>query len=191
MRAEVVMRLDRIAVDGALCALIACELVIATGCARGETNEDRSTIGAAARDGADGGVEGNESSGEEGNAGDGDSEEDMGGGGAAAEPSFGDVYAILAASCGGGSNGCHITGMAAELAMPDEAAAHDALVGTPSRKCDGELLVAPGDAEQSLLVTVLLGGAECVKAMPLGRDPLEEEDVETIRRWIEAGAERD
>jgi hypothetical protein len=173
--------------DGALCAVIACELMI-TGCAWGETNEDTATIGAAARDKADGGVEEDESGGEEGTAGDGDSEEGMGGGGAAAEPSFGDVYGILAASCGGGNNGCHITGMAAELAMPDEAAAHDALVGTPSRKCDGELLVAPGDAEQSLLLTVLQGGADCVKAMPLGRDPLAEEDIETIRRWIDAGA---
>jgi hypothetical protein len=72
--------------------------------------------------------------------------------------------------------------------MPDEAAAYDALVGTPSRKCDSELLVAPGDAEQSLLLTVLQGGADCVKAMPLGRDPLAEEAIETIRMWIDAGA---
>jgi hypothetical protein len=186
------MRLGRVAVDGALCALIACELVI-TGCATGDADGEDTlpSTGAAARGAADGGVEGDESSGEEGSAGDGDSEEGMGGGDAAADPSFGDVYAILAASCGGGNNGCHITGMAAELAMPDEAAAHGALVGAPSRKCAGELLVAPGDAEQSLLVTVLQGGADCVKAMPLGRDPLDDAAIETIRRWIDAGAEED
>lgn len=186
------MKLDRVVVHGALCTLIACRIVLAAGCGAGEPEDDSgalpATMAGAAHGAAGEGVHGDEDSDEEGASGDGDSEEAMGGEHAAAEPTFGEVYGILAATCGGGQSGCHVGGMSAELALPDADAAYAALVGVASRRCDGELLVAPGDPDQSLLVTVLEGDTECVKAMPLNRDPLSAADVETIRDWIAAGA---
>lgn len=189
------MKLDRVVLRGALYAMMAGRLALVAGCASGQDVDDPdmlpATIGAAARGTAGGGVEEDEGSHEAGDPGDGEPEEDMDDGHAAAEPSFGDVYGILSVSCGGGQSGCHIDGMSAGLAMPDAAAAHAALVGVASGKCPGELLVAPGAADESVLVTVLEGGADCVKAMPLGRDPLGEEQIATIRAWIDAGAHND
>ena len=187
------MKLDRMVVQSALSALIVCRALLTAGCAAEQNDPETlpGTIGAAAQNAAGRGVEEDEGTSEEGTAGDGESETGVGGGDATAEPSFGEVYEILAASCGGGRNGCHVTGMAAGLAMPDATAAHAALVGAASAKCAGELLVAPGDADQSVLVTVLEGGSDCVNAMPLGRDPLSEEDIATIRGWIDAGANAD
>lgn len=190
------MKQDRVVVHCALMAVIACRVVLVAGCTA-EQNDPYmtpATIGAAAQgEAGSGGVEEDEDEGssEEGSVGDGESEEGMGDGDAPADPSFGEVYDILAASCGGGQSGCHIDGMSAELAMPDAAAAHAALVDVASKKCAGELLVTPGHADQSVLVTVLEGGAECVKAMPLGRDPLSAENIATIRAWIDAGAKND
>ena len=104
-------------------------------------------------------------------------------------PHFDEVYGILQQGCGGGMSGCHITGMASGLAMPDEAAALASLVNVASPKCEGALRVVPGDADASLLVMVLEGTSTCIKPMPLGRDPLTEADLDAIRAWIDSGAE--
>ena len=104
-------------------------------------------------------------------------------------PRFGDVYGVLAEGCGGGMSGCHITGGAAGLAMPDEGAARASLVNVASPKCDGELRVVPGDADASLLMWVLEGTSSCVKPMPLGRTPLDDDAIDLIRTWIDSGAE--
>ena len=104
---------------------------------------------------------------------------------------FGEVYAIIAAKCGGGQSGCHVTGKAADLLLPDEAAAHAALVDIESRKCAGELLVASGDADASVLVHALEGSSSCVKPMPLGRDLLPAAEIALIRAWIDDGAPPD
>ena len=108
---------------------------------------------------------------------------------AVAAPRFGEVYAVMQNGCGGGMSGCHITGGSAGLSMPDEDAAHAALVEVASSKCAGELRVVPGDADGSVLVQVLEGSSACAKPMPLGRDVLLQEDIDLVRAWIEAGAE--
>ena len=104
-------------------------------------------------------------------------------------PHFEEVYAVLAQGCGGGMSGCHITGTAAGLAMPDATSGYASLVNVGSPKCDGALRVVPGDADASLLVGVLEGTASCVKAMPLGRDRLDDDALDLIRTWIDSGAE--
>jgi hypothetical protein len=110
----------------------------------------------------------------------------MGGGGASGA-SFAQVYTIMMTSCGGGLTGCHITGSSGRLAMPNAAAAYDALVGVDSTECDGETRVVAGDADASLLVKVLEDTA-CVDRMPRGRAALSAADIATIRSWIDAGA---
>ncbi|XAL98965.1 PSD1 and planctomycete cytochrome C domain-containing protein [Phycisphaeraceae bacterium D3-23] len=52
----------------------------------------------------------------------------------------------------------------------------------------GEPGVVPGDSAGSFLMHSLRGDDD-VQQMPLNRDPLAEEDVALIRRWIDAGAE--
>ncbi len=49
--------------------------------------------------------------------------------------------------------------------------------------------VTPGDPDQSALVKVLEGSFEGTSPMPLGQPPLEEEQIELVRRWIAAGAQ--
>jgi hypothetical protein len=110
---------------------------------------------------------------------------------ASAGASFADVYAIIGMHCGGGKSGCHVTGSSAGLEMPDARAAYDHLVGVASMKCAGQMRVVPGDADASVLVQALEGSATCVKAMPLGRDPLSADEIETIRAWIDSGATYD
>jgi hypothetical protein len=181
------MKFDGILVRRAFGAVMAIRLLLTLGCTNGEPSDaDADMHPATEGEAGAGGENGNE--GEEGMAGNGESGAGMAGGPGPAAPSFGEVYDILAATCGGGRSGCHITGMSSDLALPDAQLAYDHLVNVDSVKCPGELLVVPGDAEASLLVTVLEGGAECVKAMPLGRDPLSAEQIATIRAWIDAGA---
>jgi hypothetical protein len=38
------------------------------------------------------------------------------------------------------------------------------------------------------LIIQALEGTACIDQMPDGRDPLPEEEIQTIRDWIEAGA---
>jgi hypothetical protein len=83
------------------------------------------------------------------------------------------------------SNGRLSTGM-------DRAAAYAALVGpvSTSAKCGGPSYVVPGQPEQSLLLSKLMG-ATCGDRMPLGGDPLPAAQLEMIRSWIAAGAKDD
>lgn len=195
------MKLDRSVVRRVLGVLIAGRLVLASGCGSEQPTADPagtvpSTIGAATEGAAGGGATTDEGEGEASVVGDG------GAGSAvadaavaepapAAEPgSFDEVYAILAATCGGGRSGCHIAGMSAMLALPDVDVAYDHLVNVASLRCAGKALVVPGDADSSILVMALEGGSECVKAMPLGRERLSDDDVAIIRAWIDAGAPR-
>jgi len=121
----------------------------------------------------------------------------MAGAGGGTEPApapepggFGEVYPLLAATCGCGRSGCHIGGASAMLALPDADVAYDHLVNVASLRCWGKVLVVPGDADKSILVMALEGGSECVKAMPLGRDRLSDDDIGLVRAWIDAGAPR-
>ncbi len=103
-------------------------------------------------------------------------------------PRFADIYPLFEESCGGGKSGCHITGMSAGLAMPDAQLAFEHIVETDSGKCEGMAIVAPGNADESVLMIALQGGSDCVKAMPLGRDPMSADDIDLIREWIDSGA---
>jgi hypothetical protein len=100
--------------------------------------------------------------------------------------SFGEVYAIVAAKCGGPS-GCHVMGASGGLAMPNAATAYDNLVDVASEECSGETRVVPGDADGSLLIQAIEGEA-CVEQMPRGRAPLSAAEIATFREWIESGA---
>jgi hypothetical protein len=179
------MKFDRNLLRRAFGVAIAARLLL-SGCAGGEPGEAEpgaypATIGAAgegAGNGSAGGPSEDEPPADEG-------------GGASRAPSFGEVYAILAATCGGGRSGCHITGMAAGLTLPDAEIAYEHLVGADSMKCAGERLVEPGDADASVLIAALEGSSTCVKMMPIGREPLVDEQLATIRAWIDAGARPD
>ena len=92
--------------------------------------------------------------------------------------------------------GCHDSARIAGLDLrPD--AAYTSLVGVPSFTVAGLARVAPGDPAGSLLWNVLakgLGvpGADALPgiAMPIG-GRLTQEDVDTVRLWITAGAPQD
>jgi hypothetical protein len=117
----------------------------------------------------------------------------MGGGEPDAGPAaatFTDVYAIIEMRCGGGMFGCHVMGSSGMLNMQSKMNAFDNLVGVDSEECDGETRVVAGDADGSLLIKALEGTA-CIDQMPDGRDPLPEDEIQTIRDWIEAGAMND
>jgi hypothetical protein len=100
--------------------------------------------------------------------------------------SFGEVYAIVAAKCGGPS-GCHVMGSSGGLAMPNAATAYDNLVDVESEECAGETRVVAGDADGSLLIQAIEGNA-CIQRMPRGRAALTAMEIATFREWIEAGA---
>jgi hypothetical protein len=89
------------------------------------------------------------------------------------------LYAgVLAVRCAGA--GCHDRGAVAGVDFSSEARAYATLHGR----------VVPGDPEASLLykrITPALCGGSC-RLMPLGRDPLPDEERELVRAWIEAGA---
>lgn len=105
------------------------------------------------------------------------------------DATFTDVFSIIQAKCGGGDFGCHVMGSSGELEMHDQASAYTNLVGVDSSECDGETRVVAGDADASLIIKALEGTAcDNVDQMPRGRDPLSEDEIATIRSWIEAGA---
>jgi len=88
---------------------------------------------------------------------------------------------------------CHLPGAEqGDLSFfPD---AHSALVGKPSVQSP-LTLVKPGDPEGSYFYLKMVGthaevgGSGAV--MPFQRDPLTEDELETIRRWIAEGALND
>ena len=49
--------------------------------------------------------------------------------------------------------------------------------------------VIPGKSQESHLLAVLTGESEEVDRMPLDSDPLSDEEIDIVRRWIDAGAE--
>jgi hypothetical protein len=111
-------------------------------------------------------------------------EPDAGGGDSA---TFTEVYSIIMMKCGGAS-GCHIAGSSGGLSMANKATAYTNLVGIDSEECDGEKRVIAGDADNSLIIQALEGTADCVDQMPRMRTPLSEDEIATIREWIDDGA---
>lgn len=114
------------------------------------------------------------------------------------------VQPILAARCAGST--CHrqtesegggcLTSPAEGLSLCD-ADAFDALVGVPSREVDGLLLVVANDSARSYLFRKLLsaglGGGPIPTVLghrdPPG-EPLPDEELATVQRWIDSGAGR-
>jgi hypothetical protein len=63
------------------------------------------------------------------------------------------------------------------------------LVNRPSSQNASLTRVIPFDANRSLIVQKLEGTAPVGSRMPLGRAPLSNSKIQTVREWIDAGAE--
>jgi hypothetical protein len=111
------------------------------------------------------------------------------GGAPAAAVSFSDIYTgIIAAGCS-----CH-NGGAGGLDLATRALAYDNLVNMRSTSCTGELRVAPGDPDASVLLHSLdhTSPGDCeVPRMPRGGAMLSEAQRDQLRAWIRAGAQDD
>lgn len=89
---------------------------------------------------------------------------------------------------------CHLTGGGeGGLEMRDAAGAHAALVGVMAltTPCNDRTRVVEGDGAGSLLYQKVSGENLCGPRMPLGRDPLPQEEIDRIRMWIDDGARND
>lgn len=94
---------------------------------------------------------------------------------------------VLVASCGFSS--CHGSGTG-DLTL-DGNGSYDALVDVESAAAPGEILVIPGDADNSYLVKKLEAADGIVGTeMPPG-GILDEERLTLVRDWIDAGALED
>jgi hypothetical protein len=109
-----------------------------------------------------------------------------------AAPSFStDIVPIFEKRCSLG--GCHslATRQAGLALTPD--AAYDALVGVPSALAAGQVRVRPSDAAGSWLVR-MIGPDDPARLgfsrMPLATQPLTENQIANIVRWIDQGALR-
>jgi hypothetical protein len=94
-----------------------------------------------------------------------------------------DVEPILAANC----QSCHEQGGAGLEASGFSMATYDGLMkGTKFGP-----MVIPGDSEGSNLIVLMEGRADPSIAMPHGNaEPVSDADIDTIRRWIDQGANR-
>ena len=86
-------------------------------------------------------------------------------------------------------SGCHL-GSSAPLGLElSEGKSRGNLVNVPSQEVPKLLRVAPGNPDQSYMVRKIEGAAGIIGArMPRGRDPLSQEEINTIRQWIQDGA---
>ena len=103
-----------------------------------------------------------------------------------------DVRPILELRCGIG--GCHSKAahQAALVLTPDSA--YKALVNQPSRTRGGQVLVRPGDANNSWMVIAIGDDAARrlgLARMPLGSGPLTPNQIQTIVNWVNRGAPND
>lgn len=102
--------------------------------------------------------------------------------------SLDDIYQnILVARCSGQPGLCHNGQFEPNLSTP--ALAYAYLVGRPGIEKPGKLRVAPGSPEDSLLIDKLRN-RDVATQMPLGAEPLTEEEIVLIENWIEDGALR-
>ncbi len=101
-------------------------------------------------------------------------------------PSFAnDVYEVFTRrGCSAGS--CHGAG-AGGLTMSGAAATYTALVNVVSPN-SGEVLVIPGNANDSYLVKKLEGRQSVGARMPIGGGALDNTDLTNIKNWINQGA---
>lgn len=103
-----------------------------------------------------------------------------------------DIVPIFERRCGIG--GCHSAAAHQAGLVLTRTAAHAALVNKPAQTRMGQILVRPGDADNSWLVIAIrdddarrLGLAR----MPLASGPLTPNQIQTIVNWINRGAPND
>lgn len=118
-----------------------------------------------------------------------------GNGGNGAAPTFsGEVQPIFTNRCA--LSGCHIGSNAPPPGKPMDLSAGQAfgnIVNVSSIQVDSLLRVRAGSPDRSYLVFKIEGRAGSVGGentrMPLGMSPLSQDQINTIRAWIAAGAQ--
>ena len=103
-----------------------------------------------------------------------------------------DIVPIFERRCGIG--GCHseLSHQAGLVLTP--ASAHAALLNKPAQTRIGEVLVRPGNADNSWLVIAISDNAARrlgLARMPLGSGPLTANQIQTIINWVNRGAPND
>jgi hypothetical protein len=104
---------------------------------------------------------------------------------AVAQPSLrNDVQPIFTARCA--VVGCHITATEANfgLVLTDPETSRRNIVNVPSGLYPPFTRVVPGDSSMSILPTMLITGE-----MPKQGPPLSQPTIDTIRNWIDQGAQ--
>jgi hypothetical protein len=95
---------------------------------------------------------------------------------------------VIAQRCSGQPGLCHNGQFEPNLSTP--ALTYAYLVNRPALEKPDLLRVDPGNPEASLLIDKLRG-REVATIMPLGANPLSEEEIRLIEEWIEDGALRE
>ena len=86
-------------------------------------------------------------------------------------------------------SGCHTGGNPPMGLDLSEGNARANLVGVPSQEVPQVFRVKAGNADESYLVMKIEGAAGIVgQRMPLGREPLSQEQISLVREWIDGGA---
>lgn len=87
-------------------------------------------------------------------------------------------------------SGCHAGASPQQGMNLSEGQAFSNIVNVRSNEVPSLFRVEPGNPEDSYLFMKITGATGIVGSrMPLGRSPLSSEEIETIRQWIEDGAQ--
>jgi hypothetical protein len=108
------------------------------------------------------------------------------------EPAAGsldDIYArVIAKRCSGQPGLCHNGQFEPNLSTPG--LTYSYLVNRPGIEKPTLLRVKPGDASASLFIDKIRNRNGVATQMPLGAEPLSEEDMQALEKWINDGALR-
>lgn len=85
-------------------------------------------------------------------------------------------------------SGCHAGASPAAGQNLSAGQSFSNLVNVPSSQNAAFIRVIPGDPDNSLLIRKLEGPVPFGSRMPLGRAPLDDSEIQSIRDWIDAGA---
>jgi len=95
---------------------------------------------------------------------------------------------IIGQRCSGQPGLCHNGQFEPNLSTP--ALTYEYLVNRPGLEKPDRLRAAPGNAAGSLMIDKLRNRNGVATQMPLGAEPLAEDDIRALEAWIEAGALR-